>query len=131
MIANSTVRAALTLALCSQGLGVVPGANPTARNDVEAIPLQRGLELDAVNFGGDEPEVRALREVQAPDRLIRAVQEQLRLADTGRRLGISASATIGLPGDDPGTEVLLVLWFASACTLNRPEAARAISEIRA
>lgn len=131
MIAGPTIRAAVTLALCAPGLGANPGEHGPALGHLQPIPSLHAHDQVGANSWDEAPEILALKEVQAPEPLVRAVKEQLRSAGTERRQGVSARTIIGFPSEDPGTEVKVVFAFASAWTLKRPEAARRKAALRA
>ncbi|MDB4724665.1 hypothetical protein OAF85_00670 [Planctomycetota bacterium] len=131
MIAGPTIRAAVILALCVPGLGADPGEYAPPSGHLQPAPSLHGPARAGVNSSDEAPEIRALKEAQAPEPLVRAVEEQLHSAGAERREGVAARAIIGFPGEDPGTEVKVVFAFASAWTLKRPDAARRKAALRA
>jgi hypothetical protein len=131
MISGPTTRAAVTLALCLPGLAADPAERGPASNPLQPVPSLYGPDRAGKNSRDEAPEIRALKEAQAPEPLVRAVEEQVRSAGADRRQGIAARAVVGFPGEDPGSEVKVVFAFASAWTLKRPDAARHKAALRA
>jgi len=121
----------VTIALCIPVLGAESRERGPSSGPLQPAPSLYGPDKAVANSWDEAPEVRALKEAQAPEPLIRAVEEQVRSAGADRRQGIAARAIVGFPGEDPGSEVKVVFAFASAWTLKRPDAARRKAALRA